>query len=204
MVKLSDQLKEMSGKERLDYLWEYYKWHLVGIIVLILFIWLAIDGLASKGEEPIGVTVISEATRDVVETLEIELESLDDDNFDIYFEHIQHQGGIIEENAYELIERLAMRIGVGQIDLLVTNDLFAEQLIGEDIFSPLDQVLLDETVDLFIDDALVVNGVLYGIPTADLAIFNQYDAYQDTYLLVPASGKNKQKTARLVADLTDN
>ncbi|MBU5593960.1 hypothetical protein KQI76_02180 [Amphibacillus sp. MSJ-3] len=203
MAKLREVLKGMSRKEQLDYIWEYYKLHIIGFILLIIFGWLMIDGFMNKGNEPVGITVVSEATIEVIDELELSINSLEFTDFDLFFEHIYHQGGLIENNAYDMMERLSMRIAVGQVDIMVTDDLFAEQLINEDIFLPLKEVIEPDQIDSFEEEGLVVNGVLYGIKTADLKIFDQYDVYQDTYLLVPASGRHREEAKQVIEYLTE-
>lgn len=202
MVKLKDAIAGMSTKEKVDYIWEYYKLHIIGVLFLIIFAVLMVDGLLNKGEDPLGITVVSEANLEQINTVETELNALDFETFNLFFEHIQHQGGLIEDNAIELMERLAMTIGVGQVDILVTNAPFAEQLISEDILAPLDEIV---DVNRLVEQGhqmLEVNGDIYGVSTAHFAIFDQHDVYHETYLFVPGSGRNKDEAELFIQYLS--
>ncbi|MBM7541588.1 hypothetical protein [Amphibacillus cookii] len=202
MIKLKDALAGMKTAEKVEYIWEYYKLHIIGSIFLLVFVWLMVNGLLTKDAEPLGITVVSEATLAELETVEEQLLLHMDNDFDILFEYMQHQGGIVVGDSYEMLERLATSIGVGQVDLLVTNGPFAEQLIDENILSPLDEMMeLDQLGSSH--ERLEVDGVTYGIRTADLLFFKEHQTFQDTYLFVPESGRNKEESQALIKYLSD-
>lgn len=200
MIKLRDALQGMSMKEKIDYIWEYYKLPILGVLFFCIFAFLLIDGISSKGEEPVGFMVVSEADLATIEQLDQQINQHFSD-LDVLFEHIQHRGGLIEDNALELMERLATRIGVGQVDILVTHVPFAEQLLSEDIFQPLGEMIDLEQLNSLAHELYEVDGVVYGIRTSELRIFSQYDVYQDTFLFVPASGRKNDEAKILIEDL---
>ncbi|WP_017472496.1 hypothetical protein [Amphibacillus jilinensis] len=201
MVKLRDALKGMTVREKVAYIWEYYKLHIIGSIFLLVFTWMLIDGLLTKGDQPLGITVVSEATIEELTSVEEQLLLHTDNDFDILFEYIQHQAGVMEGDSYEMLERLAMTIGVGQVDLLITNAPFAEQLIDENIIARLDDLINHNQLDLR-HEWLKIDGVAYGIPTANLLFFKDHQTFHDTYLFVPGSGRNKEESQALIEYLS--
>jgi hypothetical protein len=57
-------LRSMSRKERIEYIWDYYKLHIISVIILIVFIASIIHGQLTKIEYVVNVTMIGNAVQE--------------------------------------------------------------------------------------------------------------------------------------------
>ncbi len=51
-LSVSGHMKDMSFKGRLSYLWDYYKWIVVGTVVMILVGIILVMGIVSTSRDP--------------------------------------------------------------------------------------------------------------------------------------------------------
>ncbi|SEO52972.1 hypothetical protein SAMN04488134_108151 [Amphibacillus marinus] len=201
MVKFREAIKGMSTKEKIDYIWEYYKLVIFGFIFLIAFVWLVADSIINQDPDPIGLTIISESSLTQVDELKNDFDSLNTSPHPLLFDHFYHQGGIIEDQALQMLERLATTIGVGQVDLLISPLPFAEQLIEEEILIPFDdQQLINQLNNLAIE-LLLIESDVYGISTSSNHVLTQYDGFTDSYIFLVASGRQHEEAITLIEQL---
>lgn len=189
-MRLSEQLEGMPFKEKADYLWEYYQAYFWGGLLLIGFLVLFLHGILSDEEEPLGITILSEATLTEVEEMREELTGY---AFPIYLDHIQHRGGVLSENGYQTLERLSTSLAVGQIDLFVIERQLADTLIEEGLFSPLDQMIdlsefSNETAVYFYFEE-----ERYGMEANVIPFFEEQNRFEDHLLFIPATARNLEK-----------
>lgn len=193
MKRLIATLRTMSSKkEKIDYIWEYYKLHIIGSVSAIIFLVVMVGNIFGEEEKIFEVMVVSEANSTVIEQVEEDLSDHRFDAFTLFFEYIQHNGGKIEENAYQQMQKMSAALSVGQIDIIITDKSLAEQLIGEDLFLPLSEVIdlnqIDQEnyqlVDFETDE-------IYGISTKNAAYLDD-QTFNDTFILVPATSRNQE------------
>ncbi|MCZ0704132.1 hypothetical protein J2T56_002379 [Natronobacillus azotifigens] len=189
-LRLRDALQGMSRKEKLDYIWEYYKIHIVGTIAFLFFVVFIIGGAFRSEPEVLGITVVSEADDEEIRAIEQEMYEFVFDDFDLYFEHVYHESGLLENNPYEMTERMFISLTLGQIDLFVTNVAFIEQLINEDIFVPITDKIDVSRFEEAGHELLIVDEEIYAISAKEMFPFKEHETFESSYIFFPATGRN--------------
>lgn len=185
----------MSTREKIDYIWEYYKGWIIGAIFLVIFCVLMIDGFMSKGDEPIGVTILSETSLDGIRKIEDNLSTLP---FDIYVDHFYHEDGQMKEAGNQSLERLSTSLAVGQVDLFIMNEILVERMLIEGILLPLSDVLSVSIATFNERDMLVLGDTWYGIRADQLTVFQELKEADQLYITVPATARHYQEVNQLL------
>lgn len=193
MKRLIETLKTMHNRrEQIDYIWEYYKLHIIGSVAATIFIVLFIVNLFSQDEDIFQITVINQATLPAIEKLEEDISGQVVNDLSLYVEHIQHKGGMIEDNGYQLMQKMSTSLAVGQIDMLIAEPQFAAQLVKEGIFVPLSEVInLEQFNEEDYQFTMLDMDEVYGISTEKMTYFNEDQAFKDTYIYVPATSERQ-------------
>lgn len=188
-IGLRETLKGMTKKDQIDYIWEYYKGWILGSLLLGVLLFLFIDGLLNKDAEPLGVTVLSDATVEEINGL---TEDLDAFGVEAYLNHIYHEGGRLEDQGLQILERLSTSLAVGQIDIFVLDQALASEMLEEDMFKPLDEVITNAAsipeAERFTDA-----GNYYGIKASAFSLFDAYPNLKDLYLFVPQTARHPEE-----------
>lgn len=135
-------LRSMSRKERIEYIWDYYKLHIISVIILIAFIASIIHGQLTKIEYVVNVTMIGNAVQESKRTeLEKKFTNL------VVKEGEQRKQALVDllvtdksELSYEMMQKFVVRIAAGEIDVIVLDKGFFDSFVKQDIFLPLGNV----------------------------------------------------------------
>ncbi len=143
-----DAIKQKSFKERLQYFFDYYKWHVVGGVVLIIAAVSLIHSLTTRKDWAFyGAFVNSYQTpqydafrQDFAERAGIDLEK-----YDILFDSNMY----ITDNAFDQVnvdatERLTVYIAAGDVDVMASGPLVMNRYAYNGMFRDLRQVLPPE------------------------------------------------------------
>ncbi len=199
MKRLIATLRTMSSKkEQIDYIWEYYKLHIIGSISAIIFLGIMVGNIFDEEEKVFEVMVVSEASLSVIEQVEEDLSDHTFDAFTLFFEYIQHKGGKVEESAYQQMQKMSAALSVGQIDIIITDKALAKQLIEEDLFLPLSEVIdLNQINQEDYQLADFETNEIYGISTKNAAYLDA-PTFDDTFILVPATSRNQEYVQEVI------
>ncbi|SFS95081.1 hypothetical protein [Halolactibacillus miurensis] len=194
-VKLKEAFQGMTTKEKVDYVWEYYKGIIIGSLCFLLFIWLMVDGFMSKDEEPVVVTILSRTSLAGIEEIE---EAFSHETFDVYVDHIYHENGKIPENGMQSIERLSTSLAVGQIDLFVIDQTMAELMMLEEVLAPIDDMIDTTTIQIDQQDQLILENDWYGIRASTLSELQSLEKSDQLYVFIPATARHVKKIEQLL------
>ncbi|SHM98090.1 hypothetical protein [Gracilibacillus kekensis] len=205
MKKLWATLKTMSFKEAVDYIWEYYKLHIFGIVFGVFILVSILTTIFEEKEELYQLMVVSEISYDVTEEFSNQINDKYFDDFQVATDNIISDGGSLSEQSYEQVQKLVARIATGMIDIMVTEEEFAAEMLGQEGLLDFNQVidvsLLEEhNVELYKFDTEKV----YGISTNQFDVFNDMEAFEDRILIIPASSENLDKTTQFLEELLES
>src|SRR5699024_10034085 len=93
MKKLWATLKTMSFTEAADYIWEYYKIHILGIVLGGFFIGSIISTVLKEDPETYEVMVISEIPYDVIDDFSADINEQYFEEYEIMTDNIVSSGG---------------------------------------------------------------------------------------------------------------
>lgn len=127
-------LKNMTRKEKVEYIWDYYKVHIIGVIVVIALIVSFIHGQATKVEYVANLTVIGNITnQDKLEETEQNLTKLivknGQDRQKVLIDVIPITD--INNPQPELIQKFTVKLDAQQIDVMVLDKSMFDSLVKQ-------------------------------------------------------------------------
>ncbi|WP_163578952.1 hypothetical protein [Gracilibacillus saliphilus] len=205
MKKLWETLKTMSFKEAVDYIWEYYKIHIIGIVLGVAFLVSILSTIFGEKEETYEVMVVSQIPYDITEQFSNQVNEKYFDEFQVAVNNITSGGESIADLSYADIQKFWANIGANMVDIIVTNETIAEQMVEQEGILEVDEVV-DESL-------LEQNGVelyqfgtesIYGIDTNQLDVFDDIEPFQDKVLIIPINSENHDKTTQFLETLLES
>ncbi|MFD2656969.1 hypothetical protein [Gracilibacillus thailandensis] len=205
MKKLWETLKTMSFKEAVDYIWEYYKIHIIGIVLGVAFLVSILSTIFGEKEETYEVMVVSQIPYDITEQFSNQVNEKYFDEFQVTVNNITSGGESIADLSYADIQKFWANIGANMVDIIVTNETIAEQMVEQEGILEVDEVV-DESL-------LEQNGVelyqfgtesVYGIDTNQLDVFDDIEPFQDKVLIIPINSENHDKTTQFLETLLES
>lgn len=136
-------LKNMSRKEKMEYIWDYYKIHIIGSIVVIALIISFIHGQATKIEYVANLTIIGGVTNeDKLEQTEQNLTRLIVKNGQDRQQVLIDAIPITDVNNPEpqLIQKFTVKLAAQEIDVMVLDKTMFDDLVKKGTFLKLGDI----------------------------------------------------------------
>jgi hypothetical protein len=204
-------LKSMSRKEKIEYIWDYYKLHIISVIVVIAVIASFIHGQLTKIDYVVNITMIGNAVNESKkEEAEKKFTSL------VVKEGEQRKQALIDviatdksELSYEMMQKFVVRIAAGEIDVVILDKGFFDSFVKQDMFIPLEsisQINLSDIKQSKIEASGNTNNkAVYAISVEgnkELEAMG-YDT-KNKVLGIMASSKNKDNGIKVFKNILDN
>lgn len=156
LEELKGHLKDMTWKERLDYLWEYYKWVAILAGIAVVIVASVISGIVRNSKNllcggiAVNVSVTEEGTAYLTDGWFAKLEGTEGkDKIELTPMYINLEAGAYSETATANVTKLISMISVGDVDYLLL-DAYALQYCGSSgAFAPLENTLSQEMLAKF-------------------------------------------------------
>jgi len=150
------KLKEMTLKEKIGYIWEYYRMHIIGAVIVVIVAGSIINGIMNPPVPAYaGVAFyeiyLGENFEDILSRMMNEALVEDTELEQVYVHSFLSGGDPSAEMA--LAQKLMAMLVVNELDLIVAELEMIENFITEDIFMPLAEAGFD------VPEALAVYGV---------------------------------------------
>lgn len=178
----------MSPKERMAYIWDYYKFHIIGTIAAIILLFSFISSIGEKKEVVLNMTIIGQGvnTEGVAELQEQLTNKLVQDKADeeVSVQHLTYSKSSMDQASRAGIQKMSAEITLGAIDILIVEkDLFEEisaqssSLVALNDFKGIDNLLPSEEK-------------VYGLSTSDIPILAPLELDENKVLCIPSTTKN--------------
>lgn len=192
-LTLREGLANKTFMEKLDYIWTYYKLHIIGFLVLFLFVGSYISNLINRQEVYCNITYVGNSINAQ------ELEPIKDTLSDTLLQNKKKQviqidsifTDINTDTGIAMKEKLHVNIAAQQIDLAIVNKEFFESNFSSEMFMNLDS--LNGFSELPISNHELLkktdssgNGT-YGISVKNLNLLKDIHYSNDQYYLVVIS-----------------
>ena len=185
----------MTKKDQIEYIWEYYKGWILGGLLIGVLLFVFIDGVLTKNDDQLSLTIFSDATAAEIDEIKEALAQFDDN---AYLNHIYYAGGQWQEQEVKLLERLSTSLAVGQIDIFVTDQSFAGDMIEKGMFQPLTNVIsVPESISN--DEIVSDNGKEFGIKASLLSLFDALPNSSELYLFIPETTRHPEAVNQFFA-----
>lgn len=194
-------LAKMNGKERLEYIWDYYKWYIIGGIFLLFIITMGTMEFINHKDITFNMMVITnQADYEKVEQLSSTLinllipeEKQDDEEILLQVEfYTETEEGI--EYPRGVLENLHVQIASQTLDVLIIPEReFAALHTSDKGFLDL-KPLINQALS-FPEQGIIYgkNGEIYAIKVSELSLLRDVFADPDLVLCVPANSTQGEK-----------
>jgi hypothetical protein len=180
-------LAPMSPKERMAYIWDYYKFHIIGTIVAIILLISFISSIGGKKEVALNMTIIGQGvnTEGVVQLQEQLTNKLVQDKVDeeVSVQHLTYNKSSMDEASRAGIQKMSAEISLGAIDLMIVEKDLFEEISSQNALLALND--FKGTNKLLPSDEKV-----YGISTSDIQLLAPLGLDENKVLCVPSTTKN--------------
>lgn len=195
MKKLWATLKTMSFKEAVDYIWEYYKLHIFGIIFGGFFVISILTTVFGEEEPTYDIMTISNISYEDVSNLSEQLNQQGFEEYRVTVDTLGPGGDSLADHSPEQVQKFFARVAAGSLDIIVTNEGIAQQLYEQEGLTDLGEVLdLDKLANAGVELYQFGSENVYAIDTSQFAVFRDYERLQGKYMLIPLSAENKEKS----------
>lgn len=170
MVKQNIKLKEMSMKQRFSYFWDYYRYHVIGVCLILVLMGTVIREITNQSTILLNV-VISEMINESTDVTELEQqltqivksEAEENETIRIYaypFNNIQSSFSDLTE---VYLEKFVAQVAISELDVFILDENDFSYFFEQGLFKPLDE-LLQEVEGMDSSDYLLADeGHVYGI-----------------------------------------
>jgi hypothetical protein len=183
-------LAPMSPKERIAYIWDYYKFHIIGTIVAIILLISFMSSIGGKKEVVLNMTIIGQGvnTEGVVQLQEQLTNKIVQDKADeeVSVQHLTYNKSSMDEASRAGIQKMAAEISLGSIDLMIVEKELFEEISSQNALLALND--FKGTNKLLPSDEKV-----YGISTSDIKLLAPLALDENKVLCVPSTAKNLKK-----------
>ena len=209
-------LKGMTKKERIEYIWDYYKIHIIVTIIVLISIISFIHGQITKTNYEFNLTIIgSSLEADKTEKFENTLTPIVIKNpskkqsAQLDTMPIASLTGGKEAQAPQYMQKLVAELSANVIDLLILNKSDYDVFQKQGAFLKLDNA---GGMDLDLIKAEKLEGTsdkgdkgIYGISLQDNKLLKDFGvSTQDKILCIPASTKQKDKAILAIKWILQN
>jgi hypothetical protein len=183
-------LAPMSPKERIAYIWDYYKFHIIGTIVAIILLISFMSSIGGKKEVVLNMTIIGQGvnTEGVVQLQEQLTNKIVQDKADeeVSVQHLTYNKSSMDEASRAGIQKMAAEISLGSIDLMIVEKELFEEISSQNALLALND--FKGTNKLLPSDEKV-----YGMSTSDIKLLAPLALDENKVLCVPSTAKNLKK-----------
>lgn len=178
----------MSPKERIAYIWDYYKFHIIGAIAAIILLISFISSIGEKKEVVLNMTIIGQGvnTEGVVELQEQLTNKLLQDKADeeVSVQYLTYSKSSMDQASRAGIQKMSAEITLGAIDIMIVEKDLFEEISSQ----PSSLAALNDFKG--IDNLLTSEEKVYGISTSDIKLLASLELDENKVLCVPSTSKN--------------
>lgn len=191
------KISSLGFQAKAEYIWNYYKLHIAGIILGILAIIGVVNWIERLRYEDILCVTVVNAINDTTQLAADFKEYLGDDdqyhqiNFDTSI-----QVGDVDEMDYTMTMKMTVLVGAGSMDILVGDEQFLRHYEEQDMFYKLSEVLDDDLYEAVQDDML--DDYILEIGGSERWLSYEMVYYDPIYVAVVVSGKNPDTAVEFI------
>jgi hypothetical protein len=202
--------KELSGKAKVQYIWDYYKWRIIIPIILIIVVVYLIHNYISYKEPTLNVTMINSTADDIYDT------SMFDGFLDEYgYDAVRNPVSLNaiyqfpDDGSYDYTSAQALRalnivIYAGGQDLFFGTGSVYTDFSDDGVLCDLSEILSDELMAEYSDDFIystagdTVDAYPCAVELKDNKWLSESGCYDSCYLGVFASADHPEAAAEFM------
>ena len=150
-----EAMKHGTPKQKLEYFWLYYKWHVIIAVAAIAAITSFIYETVTRKETALHVLflnsfVLSEDNGEAYEQNFLESTKINTDEYEILVDtSLYLQPGSMDENTYTALQKVSVYVAAGDVDLLAADQTAFEYYGYLDYLTDLRKMLTPEQIEKY-------------------------------------------------------
>lgn len=184
------KLSSMNFKQKLEYIWAYYKPALAGIVGVIFLIFYAVDFYHnSKMEDILYVAMVNTPDIDM-EAAEADFKDYLGDTDEYHRVTIDATYTIIDESQYAYADEMKITTlaSAGEIDLLVANETLCKRYVEQEYAADWKDILGDDYANY--EDQ--ISGRMLKVENSEKLEELGIEWYEPVYMIALANTENKE------------
>lgn len=191
----------MSTKERFSYIWDYYKFHIIGSITAIILLILLISSIDEKKEAYLNITILGNGVNpEGIAQLQEQLTNVlvkDKADEEVFIETLSYDKSSPDAASRAGVQKMVAQITTGSIDLLIVDKELFEEISSQ------------QNSLLAINDLkgtgkrLPSNEEVYGISTSDINLLSPLKLDENKVLCIPSNTKNLEQINELFSLISE-
>lgn len=199
-----NNLKNMCKREKAEYIWEYYKLHLIAALTIVYIVGSSLYIQITKVEYVFNLTLVGSVIdenkkADLQNQLTNLVGKVGDKKKQAYIDVIPlDSAGNNEPISNQYMQKLITKLSVGELDIVTLDKNIFKSLVKQDAFLRLDNIegldlnsIKNENIEVSASDT---NKAVYGISAENIKVFKDmgFDTHNKVIGIV-ASSKQKDK-----------
>lgn len=185
-------LLPMSPQKRIEYIWHYYKIHIMVGISVIILIMFSINSVVDKKEVALSITILGQkvdtaGVYDLEAYLNVKLLSEDKDT-EINIQYVKYDHTSMDGEFG--LQRVLADITAGFIDVLIVDKHLFKQFSDEQQLLPINSIKGYEKIDLEKNKPYYSGDQITGISTSEMNLLNSIDFDGEKVICIPANVNN--------------
>lgn len=210
---LKERLVPMNRTEKRQYIWHYYKYHMIGLLVVIILVAGTINNAINKKDTVLSIMIVGEMINTTkIEELAVLLneELLTDEervSAEILIQSITHSTESLDPSMQVGIQKFMAELATREIDVLVVDKGFFYEMSEDEQTLNLEKLAGMQPLPLAENDVYRLKDnkdYVSGIKLAALSFFTDAIFDEDTVLFVPANTKREDNIPRFLEYLFNN
>ncbi len=199
------KFKQLGNKEKIEYIWDYYKIHIIGTIVGLIFVFSMLNTLVFNREKDIGLSVVVRGqlgyyneleVQDVTEKIQNIIE-MDTSKYRVLIEDLPVSGVSDPTFVMAYESKFMAKASSDEIDLMVVSKDYIPTIIQSDIVTDLSGLVDFKNEDVIQKDGKVVGLNLKYFKELSRLIKLDIGGCEDYFVFIYAGSKNMDNTKML-------
>ncbi|MBS4207828.1 hypothetical protein [Bacillus sp. FJAT-50079] len=207
---LKEILAPMSGKERVNYIWHYYKFHMIGVIVLVVIASTTINGIINKKDVMLNIMIVGEKMdtakiEDITEKINVELlNEKERDKYEISIQAVPFSTTNIDPQMQVGLQKMAAELAGGFIDVLLVEKSFFDEMNLEGNLLDIKELSGAQALP-YQDDQIYMSEDerVTGIHASAIKLFENAIYDENVVLCIPGNTKNEANVSTFLSYMVE-
>lgn len=195
----------MTPSERAKYIWEYYKYFIIGFVLLVIFASYTIHSVVTKKDDILNFVIMTqmgnqEKMGEVTEKLTEDLLTKEERDQSYINMHTLNMDVGVE------IQKMAAELSAGYIDIFIVDKDYFEQINAEQQLMSLQEI--SGMTDLPFPKEKTFyspdDGSITGVDISAFSLFDEIVYDEDKILCIPGNAKNTAYISRFIEYLAQS
>jgi hypothetical protein len=137
-------MENMTFKEKADHIWTYYRLHIIGTILLVLFVGSIISGIVNKKDYVLDISLLgSSVNNEKIDAFQQDITRTiigNDKKKTALVEFMYFDKDKQDEMMMATMQKLAAMVATGSIDVMILDKDAFDTFCSQDMFLKLDEV----------------------------------------------------------------